>query len=212
MAKQADIEKGDRIFHTYNVLRYLTIEVYHSMDHFEKNEKPQHLRGMTVRTIFYFTECFLKVLKNQLKDDLALRKDVRLTEREEEILEEIRIVGGERIPWRIPIEIDVKETFALTKKLWKLEKRTIDFMGHEYSMFLKAKEAMNRLTQPGSYPDFLISDDELESVMTSYAWLRDGFVHMIQERINSIFEKMPEEYLKRAMVPPWGRLSDVVVE
>ena len=117
MATYPDISKGEGFVRTYDLLCSLISDVQYSFEHLHKDENLQTSRRNVVRSTFSFIEGVIQILKFELKADFRLgRTDKTLTKKEAEILYEIRIIENQKIPWNVPLDINLKKTISIATK------------------------------------------------------------------------------------------------
>ena len=201
MATYPNMNEGEGLTRTYDLYKCLISDVENSFEYWAKNKSSQFLKRNVTRTIFSFIEGIIQILKFEIKADIRFdRIEKALSEKESEIIHNVRFVKGENIPWNIPIEINLKSTITISKKVWNLCDISFDFSSHNYASFLSAKRTRNKLTHPITYYDIQITNDEIELMESTYQWVKSGFVSLLEEKIRIIRETLPDDLNNRFRV------------
>src|SRR5690554_1339419 len=128
MNKSSNKSIAEGLIRPYELFESLIIDVNYSYEISGKDKSLQPLRRNIVRTTFSFIEGVIQILKYELKSGYRLNEiDIKLSSKENEILYELRTLKRERIPWNIPLDLNLKKTFILAIKVWELEKELINF-------------------------------------------------------------------------------------
>lgn len=193
MATFPNTSKGEGLIRTYDLLTSLISDVKSSSEYLENDKDSQYLRRNYVRSVFSFIEAIIQILKFEVKADFRLeRVQIGLNKKETEILHETRIIDNQKIPWYIPLDVNVKKTIALVIKVWGLKKDFLDLKSENYQSFLTSKHTRNKLTHPRTYYNIEISIEELKKVSNTFNWFRQMFNAIMKERIAIIINTMPK--------------------
>lgn len=186
---------GLRLTRTYDLLNELIDDVHKSFGILEENKKSQYLRRVTVRTVFSFIESIPQIIKYELKKDIIKnKKSIEISKKEEEFLNERKIKNTKEVKFNIPIDENIKETFKLAVKIWKLYDFSVKTDKQQYQEFLNAKNTRNRLTHPKKFHDVMIEDIEMSSIAEAFLFCRDNFSNLMKAKSTSVLKTLPEKY------------------
>lgn len=186
---------GLRLTRTYDLLNELIDDVHKSFEILEENKDSQYLKRVTVRTVFSFIESIPQIIKYELRKDIIKNKKfIAISKKEEEFLNERKIKNTREVKLNIPIDKNIKETFKLAIKIWKLENFSINTDKPQYQEFLNAKNTRNRLTHPKKFHDVMIEDIEMSSMAEAFLFCRDNFSSLMKEKSTNILKTLPEKY------------------
>jgi hypothetical protein len=200
MASSSDMTLGEGITRMHDLFENLLDDVLESYKILETDKESQYLRRVTVRNVFSFLEAVVYILKHEIKSDLRLNRfSYTLTTKHSETLYEEKIRNGETISFFIPIDENIKKTFSLASKVWRLDEFNLKTNDEKYSAFLLAKEARNKLTHPRTYYDIQITDDDMSNVSKTQIWVKSEFIRLIQMKVHSIAAELPSEVYTQIM-------------
>jgi hypothetical protein len=156
-----------------NLFEDLFNDVYEAVDYLEKNKDNQYLRRSLIKAAFSFIECTPYIFKYKLRRDLTLKRyDYVLNEKEKNLLYEFD-------DFKIPLLDNLKKTFKLTKKIWKLDNLDLKTDSKEYQALRKSVFVRDRITHPKRYGDIIIKDEEIINIYISIDYIRNTFMNLI---------------------------------
>lgn len=200
MATLPDMTAGEGLIRTHDLLEHLADDVYRSFEILEGDKRCQYLRRVSVRNVFSFTEGVVQILKHEIKSDIRMKRyPYILTKKDKEVLYEEKENDGKITQFFIPIEENIKKTFALASKVWELSNFVLDTNSVSYACFLRCKKSRNRLTHPRTFYDIDISDEEMADFASSFLWANSEFKRIMQLKIDDIAKNLPPEI--------WGKLG-----
>jgi len=194
MPNSHDLSNSEGLVKTYDLLTSLISDVQYSFEILHNDENLQSSRRNVVRSTFSFIEGVIQILKFELKADFRLGKtDKALTKKETEILYDVKTIENRKIPWNVPLDVNLKKTILIAAKTWCSKKDIFEFSSDSYNSFLRAKSTRNRLTHPRTYYDIQISEEEIKQMAITFKWMKELFVSIIEEKIKVILETLPNE-------------------
>jgi hypothetical protein len=179
---------------TYDLLSSLISDVHYNYEALHQDESSQPSRRNVVRSTFSFIEGMIQILKFELIADFRLgRTSKTLTNKESEVLYEVKIREDEKIPWNVPLDVNLKKTISIATKVWSLDKDVFNLSSESYNTFLKAKITRNLLTHLRTFYDIEISEQEVTQMAITFKWIKDGFVSIMKNKTELSLKTLPEE-------------------
>lgn len=186
------VDLGEGFVRQHELLERLHEDISSAYIALEGERSSQYLRRCVVRAVFSFIEAVIECIKWELRS--SVRKGFftgRLSEKEQETLGSLHVIGP-RDDRFLPLDQNIKRTFRLAAKLWKLKAFRLDTDGEEFRCFLLAKSARNRLTHPKTVYDIEVTDNDMHCYSVACMWVQAEFARLIGAKISSLAGDLPE--------------------
>lgn len=197
MPEQPNIPISEGLVRTYDLLEHLVDDVGKAFETLESDKTSPYLRRCLARTVFAFIEGVIQIAKWEI--NASVRRDetsIELSEKDREILLEQKKINGEVIKILIPVDENLRKTFRLAAKVWGLKNYSMT-EGKEYKEFRAAKKARNRLTHPRTYYDITVTDADMHCYASSFLWVQEEFISLMNNRVESLVQELPAELRQR---------------
>lgn len=182
----------DGLIRTYELLETLRDDVLCAYAELELDRSSQFKRRCVARAVFSYLEATVECIKVEIRstarsDNIALS----LTEKDMEILETLALVRPRPTKF-LPLDQNLKRTFKLAAKVWRLTYR-LSSDGEAFHSFLASKHARDLLTHPRKCYDIEVTDADMHNYSTTYVWFQREFVRLFRARVDSLMEGLPAE-------------------
>lgn len=185
-------DHGEGFVRSGELLQELTDDIDSAYRALEADRGSQYLRRCVVRAIFSFIEAAAEAVKVELRSTIRGGNFADpLSEREAETLGELHIIGVRNDKF-LPLDHNVKRTFRLAGKIWKLRAYRLNTGTEDYQDFLRAKLARNRLTHPKTIYDIEVNDYDMHCHTTAVVWVQTELRRLYLARIEALAEDLPE--------------------
>ena len=166
-----------------------------------RDKKSQYLRRCVVRAIFSYIEAILESVKVELRSTVRTGLHTgSLTDKELEVLGPLHVIGAEPGKF-LPLDANVKRTFRLAVKIWKLSNFKLTTGGEDFRDFLAAKNARNRLTHPRTFYDIEVNDHDMQCHTIAGMWIQAELKRLFEALIHALAEGLPAtdraEFIKK---------------
>jgi hypothetical protein len=200
MSETPNILKG--LIRPHELVAELMNDVNHSFELLNQSRDSQFYRRTTLRNIFSFIEASINIIKYELKREIRLGhiENILTTKENENLYEEkITIKNNASTVHNIiiPLDKNLKVTFRIAKKLWKLKQFILDINSDGYDCFKHAKLSRNKLTHPKDFYDIQITTKDIKDSYLTHIWVKNNFIKLFREKINIGLEEFPEDVKKR---------------
>lgn len=204
MGNKSDSTTADGLVRTHDLFADLLEDVGESFRNLETNKDSQYLRRAVVRSVFTFIEAVVHIVKRAARRQLT-QTDVQsgLSKRELEVIWERIELQGEMLRIRIPADENLKRSFSILGRLWRLPEYEFDAGGAEYEYYRHARYARNRLSHPRTFYDIEISVAEMDAAARTYVWIKGEFLRLWKLRHEQFLASLSEED-RRAFVSASG--------
>jgi hypothetical protein len=151
----------------------------------ELERSSQWKRRGVARSVFSFVEAATECIKVEIR--AAVRRDgLPLSDKELETLGTLKLVDKRPTKF-LPLDQDVKRSFALASKVWGLDFRlTTD--GEPFRSFIAAKSHRDRLAHPRTYYDIQVADLNMSHYSVAYIWFKREFARLFRTRVSALSE------------------------
>ncbi|MCC4622712.1 hypothetical protein LL965_22760 [Xanthomonas cassavae CFBP 4642] len=188
------IDKGEGFIRTHDLLEELQADVGRAYEALGNDRQSQYLRRSVVRAVFSFIEACVETIKVEIRSNIRTGLfNPELTEKEQETLGALHLVGDRRSDKLLPLDANLKRTFRLAAKVWGLTEFKLATGGENFADFLLAKEARNRLTHPKNYYDIQVTDDDMHCHTIAYHWVLGEFSRLFRLRVVDIARSLAPE-------------------
>ncbi len=187
------IDLGEGFTRPHDLLCELRQDVEAAYKTLEPDRKSQYLRRCVVRAVFSYIEAIIESIKIELRSTVRTGQYAEvLADKDKETLGPLHIVGAE--PGRfLPLDSNIRRTFRLAAKIWKLKTFKLDTGGLEFRDFLAAKSARNCLTHPRTFYDIEVNDLDMHCHTTAGMWVEKELGRLFEARIHALAEGLPVE-------------------
>jgi len=183
---------ADGLIRTYEFLEALSDDVLCAYAILELDRSSQFKRRCVARAVFSYLEAVVECIKVEIRS--TVRRDniaASLTEKDEETLETLSLVGSRHTKY-LPLDQNLKRTFKLAAKVWRLTYR-LSSGSEAFRSFLASKRARNFLTHPRKFYDIEVTDLDMHNYSTTYVWFQREFVGLFRAWMDSLMEGLPAE-------------------
>ena len=186
------VDLGEGFIRSQDLLEELKQDIDTAYETLESEKKSQYLRRCVVRAIFSYIEAIIESVKVELRSTVRTGLYTgSLTDREKEVLGPLHIVGTEPGKF-LPLDTNVKQTFRLAVKIWKLSNFKLTTGGEDFRDFSAAKNARNRLTHPRTFYDIEVNDHDMHCHTIAGMWIQAELKRLFEARIHALAEGLPE--------------------
>lgn len=193
------IDRGEGLVRSHDLLEALRADIGAAYEALEADRSSQYLRRCVARAVFSFIEAVIECIKIELRSTIRLgrfREDL-LSSREIETLGSLSVISAPPGKF-LPLDQNIKRTFKLAAKVWKLNFR-LNTGGEDFRYFLAAKSARNRLTHPRTYYDIEVTDDDMHCYSAAGMWVQGEFLRLFRTQLKSLSETWPEDERNRLL-------------
>lgn len=189
----ATLEIGEGLIRSHDLLEELNNDILEAYKALENDRVSQYLRRCLVRCVFAYIEAVIEIIKVELRSNLRTGFcTVELTEKEKKVIGSLSI-NREDDP-RIGLEDNLKRTFKLAFKIWKIDDYCLETSGEDYQDFLRAKHARDKLTHPKTYYDIQVTDQDMSYHSIAAQWVRNSFEQLFKLRVDQLRSGIGIEY------------------
>jgi hypothetical protein len=197
-------DKGEGFVRSYELLEQLYDDVISSYKHLDENRDSQHLRRCAVRAIYSYIEAIIESVKNEIRSTVRKSdKELKISEKDKELLGSLSPISCRREEKKHNLIQNIKRTFKLAKKVWKLDNYAFYTDGQEFECFLRSKDARNRLMHPKTYYDIQVTQEDMHDHTVTFDWAHSEFQNLIKKRLESIANELPED-VARKLLSRWN--------
>lgn len=184
---------GEGFVRSGELLEELRNDIESAYEALEKDRNSQYLRRCVVRAVFSFIEAAVESIKSELRSSIRCREFTEpLSERERETLGSLHVIGPRRDKL-LSLDQNIKRTFRLAAKIWKLKSFQLNTSGEDFQDFLSAKAARNRLTHPKTFYDIEVNQQDMHCHTVAGVWMRVELGRLFEARVKGLAEELPEE-------------------
>ncbi|MCE9683058.1 hypothetical protein [Halomonas alkalisoli] len=196
-----EVDKGDGLIRTYDLLQGLSADINMAYEKLEEDRESQFLRRSVVRAIFSYVEAMVECVKVEIRSTIRTGDYTgSLTPKEQETLGSLAVIGAPPGKF-LPLDKNIKRTFKLAAKVWGLN-CILSTDGEDFRDFLAAKKSRNKLTHPRTVYDIEINDHDMHCHTVAGMWVQSEFQKLFNERVDSLLSGLSEEsreaFLSRA--------------
>lgn len=186
------VDKGEGLIRTYDLLQALRSDIGTAYENLEEDRESQFLRRSVVRAIFSYIEAMLECVKVEIRSTIRTGLYTEnLSQKEQETLGPLAVIGAPSGRF-FPLDQNLKRTFKLAAKVWKLN-FSLSTDGENFRDFLAAKKSRNKLTHPRTVYDIEVTDDDMHCHTVAGMWVQSEFQKLFDERVNSLCSGLSEE-------------------
>lgn len=197
------IDLGEGFVRPQELLQELRLDIDAAYEALEKDLESQYLRRCVVRAIFSFIEAVIEAIKVELRSTVRIHQfSGALTDKETETLGSLHIIGPKQDKF-LPLDQNIKRTFRLATKIWKLKGFKLATSGPDFQDFLSAKSARNRLTHPKTFYDIEVNDHDMHCHTIAGMWVQSEMKRLFEARIHALAEELPEQARKSFIKKPY---------
>lgn len=187
------IDLGEGFIRSHDLLQELRRDIDLAYETLERERESQYLRRCLVRAIFSYIEAIVESIKVELRSSVrAGHYTGSLTDKEKETLGPLHVIGAEPGKF-LPLNSNVKRTFRLATKIWKLSDFELATAGADFQDFLAAKTARNRLTHPRTFYDVEVNDHDMHCHTIAGMWMQAELKRLFDARIRVLAESISEQ-------------------
>lgn len=180
------------LIRTYELLEALRDDVSCAYAELELDRSSQFKRRCVARAVFSYLESAVECIKVEIRSTVR-RGNIAtsLTEKDKETLETLALVGPRPTKF-LPLDQNLKRTFKLAAKVWRLTYR-LSSDDEAFRSFLASKHARDLLTHPRKFYDIEVTDVDMHNYSTTYVWFQREFLRLFRARVDSLTEGLPAE-------------------
>jgi hypothetical protein len=189
-----DSSKNEGLVRSHELFEELQSDVFKAYELLNDDRSSQFLRRTVVRTIFSLIEGMAEIIKVELRSTLRVEGGSEtLSDKELKILGGLSFVPRPEKQKFLPLEDNLKATFKLAAKIWRIDGLRLDCKGEGYRDFLIAKDARNCLTHPRKYYDIQVTDQNMHCHTVAFEWSNGEFRRIFENRGEKLVEGLPPE-------------------
>lgn len=180
------------------LMEELNADVHKAYELLEENKESQYLRRCVVRALFSYIEAYIECIKIELRSVVRVGNLLdSLSDVEKEVLGSLVVISRTEQDKFFSLAVNVKKTFKLAIKLWKIENFQIDTGGLDFQDFLKAINARNKLTHPKNFYDIEVTDYDMHCHTVAGLWIKKEIERLIKAHLDVLLIGFSDEERER---------------